>query len=110
MTGRVPTVMGPCTLLEKKLGRRLLSVACRHHLHELIVERVFSECMGPSSGPEINIFSRFKDHWSFIEQTKSQPLKEEDLPVTLIAKRETIIQALTRILERKHPWDDYREY
>ena len=66
-------------------------------------------CMGPSSGPDITIFGRFKEHWSFIKQTESQPLTNEDLPVTLIAKRETIVQALTRILERKHPRDDYKE-
>ena len=100
---------GACTLLEKKIGRRLLSVACRHHVHELVIEKAFSVCMGPSSGPDITIFGRFKEHWSFIKQTESQPLIDEDLPVTLIAKRETIVQALTRILERKHPRDDYKE-
>jgi len=32
---------GACVLLEKKLKRKLLSLACRHYIHELIVAKVF---------------------------------------------------------------------
>src|SRR6218665_722866 len=36
---------GACVLLEKKLGRDLISLACRHHIMELIVAKVFETLM-----------------------------------------------------------------
>lgn len=51
---------GACTLLETKLGKQLLHLACRHHVFELVLEAVFSKCMGPSTGPDILLFKRFQ--------------------------------------------------
>lgn len=48
-----------CVLLEKKLGRDLISLACRHHIMELIVAKVFETLMGPSSGPNVKLFHIF---------------------------------------------------
>ena len=42
--------LGECLLLEKKLNWELISLACRHHIHELIIARVFDAAIGPSSG------------------------------------------------------------
>ena len=50
-------VKGACTLLQQKMERNLFSFACRHHVQELLVEKAFASCLGPSSGPEINLFS-----------------------------------------------------
>ena len=47
---------GACLLLEQKLQKQLISLACRHHIHELIVARVFDSLMGPSSGPDMKLF------------------------------------------------------
>jgi len=47
---------GACVLLEQKLGRNLVSLACRHHVMELIVTKVFDKVMEASSGPNINYF------------------------------------------------------
>ena len=44
---------GACVLLEQKLKMSLLNLACRHHMHELIVGRVFDHLMAKSSGPSI---------------------------------------------------------
>ena len=54
---------GACTLIEQKLGRPLLHLACRHHIMEILLECMFSKCFGPSSGPEIKLFQRFKTEW-----------------------------------------------
>jgi len=40
-TGRVN---GVCVLLEATLGRNILYLACRHHIHEIMLEEVFSIC------------------------------------------------------------------
>jgi hypothetical protein len=36
---------GACMILEQKLGRNLVSLACRHHVMELIVAKVFDTLM-----------------------------------------------------------------
>lgn len=41
---------GACILIEQALGRQLLNLACRHHMLELVVEKAFVECLGPSVG------------------------------------------------------------
>lgn len=49
-----------CVLLEQKLGRNLLFLACRHHIFEIILQAAFIEAkFAPSSGPDIPLFKRF---------------------------------------------------
>ena len=57
-SGNTGHVNGACTLLEKKIGRELLWLACRHHVMELILSKVFTVCCGPSSAPDIPISLR----------------------------------------------------
>ena len=40
-------VQGICVRIEKDLGKSLLWLACRHHVHELILKDVFEACLGP---------------------------------------------------------------
>jgi len=51
---------GVCVLLENKIGRELLWLACRHHVLELILSKVFTLCCGPSSSPYIPIFQEIQ--------------------------------------------------
>ena len=48
-------------LIEKKMERNLLYLACRHHMREIIVADVFRCCFGPTSGPDVLLFKRFKE-------------------------------------------------
>ncbi|KAF2353191.1 WD40 repeat [Trinorchestia longiramus] len=66
-------INGACTILQQKIGRPLISLACRHHVHELVLKNAFSTCLGSSSGPEITIFCRFKEYWSYINQLAISP-------------------------------------
>src|SRR5262249_3738673 len=66
-TGRIA---GACVLLEQKLGKELLSLACRHHVMELIIGAVFQVCLGSTSSPEVPLLKRFKGHWQCIDQQK----------------------------------------
>ena len=51
---------GACVLLEQKLEKDLLHLACRHHILELVLACVFTECVLGSSGPNVAIFKRFQ--------------------------------------------------
>lgn len=59
---------GACTLIEKKLGQKLLHLACRHHVYEIILRAVFELKLGKSSAPEVQIFERFANFWKNIDQ------------------------------------------
>lgn len=63
---------GACVLLEQKLDRDLLWLACRHHVHELVLEAVVNRSLGASSGPDISLFKRFQKFWTSINKTKFQ--------------------------------------
>lgn len=63
-TGRLK---GACYLLEQKLDRHVLFLACRHHVYEIVLQGVFSEIqLSPSQGPDIALFKRFKNTWKNI--------------------------------------------
>jgi len=65
-SGNTGRLNGACTLLEKKLGRALLWLACRHHVMELILSKVFTVCYGPSSARDIPVFKHFRVVWAGI--------------------------------------------
>ena len=101
---------GACTLLEQKLGRRLLSLACRHHVHELVLEKAFSICMKtPSSGPDIGVFNRLKERWVSIDQSQPVPPTPDELPPSLRSKRDSLLQEWVALFSSSHPRDDYKE-
>lgn len=51
---------GVCQRLDY-FERQYIHLACRHHVHEVVLESVFHVAMGKSTGPEIDIFKRFRD-------------------------------------------------
>ena len=97
---------GACTLIEQKLGCPLLHLACRHHIMEILLECMFSKCFGPSSGPEIKLFQRFKTEWECINQ---ENFEENDLDLDPETKNE-IISFCSSQLKQHHPRDDYKEF
>lgn len=59
---------GACNILEKKLGREILFLGCRHHIFEIVLAAVFVQEMGVPTGPEVSIFKKFKNHWPNVKQ------------------------------------------
>jgi len=55
---------GACVLLEQKINKPLLALACRHHIHELITAKVFETVIENSSGPQVQLFQRFVTAWN----------------------------------------------
>ena len=101
-TGRMN---GACQLLEAQIGRDLLWLACRHHMHEILLSDVFTVCFGPSTGPEILFCKRFRDTWDKL--ATHQPQFEKTPRINVPNSLGTfIMQQLTE----KHPRDDYLEF
>jgi len=101
---------GACVLLEQKIKRDLLYLACRHHMLELVLAAVFKASLGASSGPEVSIFKRFSEHWQFIDQTSYEAgITDEDIASSLYDHRERVTAFVLKQLEENHPRDDYRE-
>ena len=61
-----------CVLIEKKLQKNLLYLACRHHVFELLIGAAFETTFGGSSAPEVKLFKPFKDQWGIIDKNKFQ--------------------------------------
>ncbi|ESO05645.1 hypothetical protein HELRODRAFT_171303 [Helobdella robusta] len=78
------TSSGACVLLEKLLHRNLLHFACRHHVHELIIGEVFTVLFGPSRGPNIGMFERFRAYWPNINQSNHKPLDDDRMNYSLL--------------------------
>ena len=60
---------GVCIKLGAKLGKDLLNLACRHHVSEIVLEKVFS-LHDSARSPKLELFSHFRDFWPQIDQAK----------------------------------------
>jgi len=106
-SGNTGRLNGACTLLEKKIGRELLWLACRHHVMELILSKVFSVCCGPSSAPDIPIFKRFRAVWAGIVHSNYRIM---DLKEGCETFQQSTLQFLRQIIgSHRQIRDDYQE-
>ncbi|KAK2705869.1 hypothetical protein QYM36_016024 [Artemia franciscana] len=107
-TGRIS---GACVLLEQKLGMELLSLACRHHIMELVIGAAFRVCMGSTSSPEVPLFKRFQDYWRFIDTDKYETrIAADDLARLVDDIKQSTIDFANKHLEQSQPRDDYKEF
>lgn len=101
---------GACMLLEQKLGRNLVSLACRHHVMELIVAKVFDTLMGTSSGPNIKLFERFSDFWTSIDRCEYESgVADPSVASQLESEKDDLIAFISCQLSQFQTRDDYRE-
>ncbi|KAK2702040.1 hypothetical protein QYM36_019351 [Artemia franciscana] len=107
-TGRIS---GACVLLEQKLGKELLSLACRHHIMELVIGAAFRVCMGSTSSPEVPLFKRFQDYWRFIDTDKYETgIAADDVARLADDFKQSTIDFANKHLEQSQPRDDYKEF
>lgn len=93
---------GACAILEKKMKKSLLGLACRHHVMELILSAVFPVLLEPvTSGPTIKLFERFKKDWKNLQHNSFKCKIEKNQ----ISIRDFIYDQLSQ----NHPRDDYKE-
>ncbi len=78
--------IGACGLIETKLGKNLLYLACRHHLPEIVIGVVFKHCFGSSSGPDIGLFKRFREYWPRIDSSQFQTANDDPVCAEVLLK------------------------
>jgi len=101
-------------LAKEKLGRPLFQLACRHHMHELVVESAFVAIFifGASSGPDIALFKRFQSRWNVIDQNNFESMHAELSPEPedlFFSCKEQVVLFCTQHLESVQSRDDCLE-
>ena len=99
---------GAVILLEKKFGRDLLALPCRHHVFELIIGAVYDELFGESSGPSIGLFQYFVNVFKELEISNLN----YGLPNDKISDEEKteLLDFINDQFSSFQPRDDYREF
>lgn len=104
---------GACVLLEQKLGKELLWLACRHHVLEVLCSDIFKKVFGPTSGPNVILFRRFQEFWPNIDQVAYKPCADTRLMTeSLAVLKQEILKFCQDILTGNRgaiPREDYRE-
>ena len=57
--------IGAITVIQKSMNRRVLFLACQHHILEICANAVF-DAFFVSKGPNIELFGRVKSQWELI--------------------------------------------
>ena len=87
-----------------------MSLACRHHIHELIVPKVFETLMEPSSGPHSNFFQRLS---AFLTSTDKgiydSGMEDHSVASVLEHVRSDVVYFIRSELAIFQPRDDYKE-
>lgn len=102
---------GACVLLEDLLGRKLIKLACRHHVFEIILKNVFEKKHGASSAPETQIFNRFADVWNNIKRDQINYGRDDAIVLSKISddECEQIKQFCRNQLKYTQIRGDYKE-
>lgn len=90
--------------------RCILEFACRHHIHELVLNKVFTLLFGKTSGPMDTLFKPFRKSWSEIQDKEPDSTEEEDLSGLSEERKNHLIQLLKRLIKIKQIRDDYNEF
>ena len=111
-TANTSHLSGAYVLLEQKSGRKLLWLACRHHIPEVLCGDIFRKVFGPTSRPNVTLFRRFHEYWPKVDQAEYKSCSDSRLHGSLAAlKRDTATFCLDiRAGKRGHiPIKDYGE-
>lgn len=102
---------GTWALLEAILGRDLFFFACRHHMLECIISAIFDSLFDPSTGPNIQLFDKFKRCWPEIKKNEFESASTDDTIWYLlepIKKKKT--KFIMEQLQQNHAREDYVEF
>lgn len=100
---------GVCKKLETEFQRELLYLACRHHVSEIVLEKVFS-LHDHSISPNIELFSHFRDYWPRINPSVFSTATDDENTAVIVAPwKDDVIRFATAQLTVFQPRDDYRE-
>src|SRR6218665_686784 len=93
----------------EEIGRELLHLACRHHISEIMLEKVFG-MQYVSKSPEIELFGHFKNIWHLLDKSSFSTAVEDDNMASIIATwKDSVTEFAIDQLEKRQVRDDYRE-
>lgn len=104
---------GVNVFLERKMGKKLLWLACRHHALEVVCRDVFNAVLGSTDSPNVTLFKEFKNFWPNIDQKDYKPCQYVRVNGILKDLKEQTIHFVKGKLtatKEKLPRDDYREF
>src|SRR6218665_3063242 len=91
-----------------QLQKEVLYLACIHHIHEILLEEAFSITMGPSTGPDVLLFKRFKAFWKNILISKPG-IEIQSIATAILDFQLMSVHFAFRQFEIIHQHEDYRE-
>lgn len=101
---------GACILIEDKLGRKLIHLACRHHVLELIPTAIYEKLYCAPNGPDPQLFKRFLNAWSTIDKSKfNSGMEDEEMEPFLKTIQDSTISFCKEQLKIFQPRDDYKQ-
>ena len=101
---------GACTIFEVELiKKKLLWLACRHHIDEVVLKSEFEYLFGSSSSPQNPCFTQFRDHvWPLLDKDNYSCLTMKSRQEK--SMKEEAVKLYIQILESEDlPRGDYRE-
>ena len=91
-----------CVSVQSALDKSLLWLACRHHIGEIVLSKVWDSLkIEASKSPDITIFTRFKENYEAVEYADVEDLDIPEVPASLKEKRVSIIQLCKEALALK---------
>lgn len=101
---------GAIVRLEQLLGRDLLYLACRHHVHELLLRAAFESKFGKTTGVDVPLFAKFKKAWSTFDLKKYEPgIKNKRVKSVLQDSIEELVQYCSEQADKNFNRADYKE-
>ena len=70
------------TRLQKKLGRRILFLACRHHVHERIVKNCWYKIFLKDPSPHCQLFVDLSREWASLDTSPEAKVQMVHLPAS----------------------------
>lgn len=96
---------GACIRLQRALKKKLVWLACRHHVSEIICSDVYKALFTntPSSAPYPELFKTFKQAWKHLDKKKFKICDDKRLnSKKLKAKKREVIDYILKYLHSKH--------
>ena len=95
-------------LLQDKLNRPIMFLACRHHIGELAIKHASEVVRGPSQGSDDPLFKKFKTEFQTIDNNKTSWVWPEKgtFRESLAVK---VLEWTSKQMNKDWPREDYRE-
>ena len=90
---------GAAAILERHFKRKLMWIACRHHIFELVMQDVGMQFFGAISGPSNPFFTAIQKNWVELKKEGYDPLPIEGK--VLLLRRENEVKELKDPLENR---------